>query len=137
MTDSPRLLTRFQAARYCGLSPSGFGKWVAAGRLPRAIPGTRRWDRHAVDAALDRIMAQQVEQAHKENRIPLLRQDEGLEVSEPDADDMDFERWLHSERSEGDVNGHAVPPGPVPDPMAAPLHPLSPFSLMRALRRKA
>ena len=49
----PRLLTREQAATYCGLSVQGFSNWVKAGRLPPAIGGTARWDLKAIDAALD------------------------------------------------------------------------------------
>lgn len=50
---APRLLTREQAAAYCGLSVHGFSDWVKAGRLPGPIRGTIRWDRKAIDAALD------------------------------------------------------------------------------------
>lgn len=51
---TPRGLTRENAASYCGLSLSGFDAWVAEGRVPGPIPGTRRWDRKAIDLALDR-----------------------------------------------------------------------------------
>jgi predicted DNA-binding transcriptional regulator AlpA len=50
---APRLLTREQAAAYCGLSVYGFAEWVKTGRLPGPIRGTIRWDRKAIDAALD------------------------------------------------------------------------------------
>lgn len=53
--DKPRLLTRTQAAEYCGLKPSGFDKWIASGKLPRPLAGTRRWDRKALDLALDQL----------------------------------------------------------------------------------
>lgn len=49
-----RILSRADAATYCGLSVSGFDGWVRRGLLPTAVPGTRRWDRHALDEALDR-----------------------------------------------------------------------------------
>jgi hypothetical protein len=52
---APRLLTREQAAAYCGLSVHGFSEWVRAGRLPGPIAGTARWDLRAVDAALDSL----------------------------------------------------------------------------------
>jgi hypothetical protein len=52
---TPRLLTHAEAAAYCRLSPVGFNNWIAAGRLPPAIPGTHRWDRTAIDIALDKI----------------------------------------------------------------------------------
>ena len=51
----PRCIPIAEAAAYCGLTPSGFRSWVARGRLPPALPGTHRWDRRAIDAALDRI----------------------------------------------------------------------------------
>jgi predicted DNA-binding transcriptional regulator AlpA len=51
---APRLLTREQAAAYCGLSVHGFSDWVKTARLPGPIRGTVRWDRKAIDAALDR-----------------------------------------------------------------------------------
>ena len=51
---APRLLTREQAAAYCGLSVHAFSEWVKTGRLPGPIRGTLRWDRKAIDAALDR-----------------------------------------------------------------------------------
>ena len=51
---APRLLTREQAAAYCALSVHGFSEWVKSGKLPGPISGTVRWDRKAIDAALDR-----------------------------------------------------------------------------------
>ena len=51
---APRLLTREQAAAYCGLSTRGFSEWVKAGKMPGPIPGTARWDRRAIDAVLDK-----------------------------------------------------------------------------------
>ncbi len=51
----PRVLDRTIAAAYCSLTPAGFSAWVRSGRLPGPIPGTRRWDRRALDAALDRL----------------------------------------------------------------------------------
>ena len=47
----PRVVTREQAASYCGLSPQGFSDWIRAGRLPGPIDGTCRWDLKAIDAA--------------------------------------------------------------------------------------
>jgi predicted DNA-binding transcriptional regulator AlpA len=51
----PRGLSRLAAAAYCGLSGSGFDHWVATGRLPGPIPNTHRWDRKAIDLALDKL----------------------------------------------------------------------------------
>ena len=50
----PRGLTREDAAAYCGLMPEGFDEWVRRGIVPGPIPGTQRWDRKAIDLALDR-----------------------------------------------------------------------------------
>ena len=50
---APRLLTREQAAAYCGLSTRGFSEWVKTGKMPGPIPGTARWDRRAIDGVLD------------------------------------------------------------------------------------
>lgn len=48
-----RLLSIEDAADYCGLSPSGFRDWMKKGRIPGSLPGTHRWDRCAIDEALD------------------------------------------------------------------------------------
>lgn len=52
--SEPRLLTLAEAAAYCSLSRRGFLDWVDRGIVPGPIAGTRRWDRRAIDAALDR-----------------------------------------------------------------------------------
>jgi hypothetical protein len=51
----PRGLTREQAAEYCGCeSVNAFSDWMRKGIVPGPIPGTSRWDRKALDRALDR-----------------------------------------------------------------------------------
>jgi hypothetical protein len=50
----PRGLSREDAAAYCGLSAAGFDDWVKRRIVPGPIPGTQRWDRKAIDLALDR-----------------------------------------------------------------------------------
>ncbi len=55
MTDAPRLIGRKEAAAHCGISPTTFSMWVASHKMPPAIPGTRKWDRKAIDAKLDEI----------------------------------------------------------------------------------
>jgi excisionase family DNA binding protein len=47
-------MTGPEAAAYLGISPATFTKWVANGTLPKPIPNTRRWDRKAIDLALDK-----------------------------------------------------------------------------------
>lgn len=55
MTDHPRLISRKEAAAYCGIAESTFSLWVATYKMPPAVPGTRKWDRRAIDAKLDEI----------------------------------------------------------------------------------
>lgn len=50
-----RLLTIAEAAEYCRLTTEGFRAWQEKGLVPGPIPGTRRWDRKALDLALDRL----------------------------------------------------------------------------------
>lgn len=45
-------LTRAEAAELCGLTPSGFDRWVRRGIVPEPIPRTRRWSRAALAMAL-------------------------------------------------------------------------------------
>lgn len=52
--DNARLLSRGAAAAYCGVSVATFSGWVAAGHMPRPLFGSRRWDRKAIDIALDK-----------------------------------------------------------------------------------
>jgi hypothetical protein len=60
MTDlpaglTPRLLTTHQLAAYLGYGDIGsIAKLIKTGLIPSPLPGTRKWDRHAIDAALDR-----------------------------------------------------------------------------------
>jgi hypothetical protein len=50
-----RGMTREEAAAYCGCeSMAAFNDWVRRGIVPGPLPGTHRWDRKAIDAALDR-----------------------------------------------------------------------------------
>lgn len=53
--NTPRLIGRREAAEYCGISPTCFSMWVASHKMPPAIPGTRKWDKRAIDAKLDEI----------------------------------------------------------------------------------
>jgi hypothetical protein len=52
----PRGLSKDEAARYAGCdSLSAFNDWVRRGIMPGPIPGTHKWDRKAIDTALDRL----------------------------------------------------------------------------------
>jgi hypothetical protein len=55
MIMRPRCLTIKQAAEYAGCrTVAAYRDRVRRGILPGPIPGTRAYDRHAIDAALDR-----------------------------------------------------------------------------------
>lgn len=60
---APRLLTREQAAAYCGQSPRGFDRWRKAGIVPDRVPGTARFDRVAIDRAIDALSGEARAQA--------------------------------------------------------------------------
>lgn len=47
-------MTGPEAAAYLAVTPATFAKWVVAGTAPKPLPGTRRWDRKAIDTALDK-----------------------------------------------------------------------------------
>jgi excisionase family DNA binding protein len=50
-----RGLTISEAAEYAGISESAFRDWIQKGIVPGPWPGTHRYDRRAIDAALDKI----------------------------------------------------------------------------------
>ena len=52
---APRLMTKAEAASYCAFTPSRFSQLVKAGTLPKPVPGTTRYDRVAIDRALDKF----------------------------------------------------------------------------------
>ncbi len=52
---SKRGLTLMEAAEYCGISPSTYRCWMGEGRVPGYWPNTRRIDRVALEAALDKM----------------------------------------------------------------------------------
>jgi hypothetical protein len=76
MTVMPRLLSGADAAVYLGVAPATFSKWVADGRAPKPLPGTRRWDRKALDLALD-----------KASGIPMAP------LSQKDLEQQEADKW--------------------------------------------
>ena len=50
-----RLISLNEAAHYCGVSSSGYRAAVYKGRFPGPLPGGRKIDKRALDAALDRL----------------------------------------------------------------------------------
>jgi len=74
----PRGLTKEQAATYAGCETlSSFDSWVRRGIMPKPIPGTHRWDRKAIDAALDR--ASGLASTSSDNLTPYQRWKAGRE----------------------------------------------------------
>jgi hypothetical protein len=55
MLTIPRLISKAEAATYCGLSLSSFSNWQKQGIVPGPVRGTHRWDRIALDNALDKM----------------------------------------------------------------------------------
>ena len=49
----PRVLTKAQAAAYCGIKVDTMSDWIARGLIPGPLPGTARWDRADIDRHLD------------------------------------------------------------------------------------
>ena len=81
---TPRLLSKQQAATYCGLSPAAFDRWRKDGRMPNAIPGSARWDRVAIDLA---------------NTLSKLgKMSDTVEAPKPEADPLDEWRNKREER---------------------------------------
>jgi predicted DNA-binding transcriptional regulator AlpA len=76
MTE-PRLMTGAEVAAYLGLTQASFSKWVADGRAPKRLPGTRRWDRKAIDLYLDKLSG-----------IP------PAPLSKEDREEEEWQKWL-------------------------------------------
>lgn len=53
--NGQRLIGRKEAAAYLGIGESTFSLWVATHKMPPVIPGTKKWDKRAIDARLDEI----------------------------------------------------------------------------------
>jgi len=62
----PRCLTIDELGQYCNVSIGSLRQWIAEGILPGRIPGTSRWDRKAVDIALDNLSGLEA------NKAPLI-----------------------------------------------------------------
>ena len=60
--EPARLMSKSQAAAHLGVSLPTFSKWVAADFIPGALP-IRKWDRKALDAALDKMSGLKPEQS--------------------------------------------------------------------------
>ena len=52
--QTPRLLSRQQAAGYCGVALETFDDYRRRGIVPDPINGTQRWDRKLIDQWLDK-----------------------------------------------------------------------------------
>ncbi|MFD1744063.1 hypothetical protein ACFSE1_01180 [Rhizobium helianthi] len=91
MKIEPRLLSRPQAAALCGIAPSTFSMWVRTHIMPPPIPGTRRWDKAAIEDKLNAIG--------------------GLAVNHNQEDE--FDRW---EREHGKFGSGSFSPPRTPNP---------------------
>lgn len=62
-TLAPRGLRRTEAAAYLGVSVSLFDDMIHEGVMPKPLRfgGRVFWDRHAIDRALDQMMAAQID----------------------------------------------------------------------------
>ena len=54
-SSTPRLVSEVEAAVQIGLDLAMFRAWVAAGRLPHALPDCGKYDMKAIHLALDRV----------------------------------------------------------------------------------
>ncbi|CAO4164956.1 helix-turn-helix transcriptional regulator [Methylorubrum populi] len=52
---APRLLSKALAASYCDVTPARFDRWRKDGMMPDPLPGTARWDRVDIDAAIENL----------------------------------------------------------------------------------
>jgi len=71
-----RGMRRKAAANYCGMTPRSFSAHVKAGKLPKQAIGKGRgaiWDRHEIDAALDRGIDNRAAQAAADTAEDLIR----------------------------------------------------------------
>jgi hypothetical protein len=50
---APRLVSKSEAARYCGVTPTTYAKWVVQGIFPPSVSVTGKYDMRALDAAID------------------------------------------------------------------------------------
>jgi hypothetical protein len=53
--ETPRLVSKAEAARYCGVTPATYAKWVMTGVLPPSLSVIGRTDMRALNAALDKL----------------------------------------------------------------------------------
>jgi hypothetical protein len=66
---APRLITKKAAAAHCGVSAPTFVKWVLAGAMPPALPVIKKWDRKAIDLALDKASGLEVHSEPTESAL--------------------------------------------------------------------
>ncbi|SDP47198.1 transcriptional regulator, AlpA family [Phyllobacterium sp. YR620] len=89
-----RLLTRQEAAAYCGLKPSAFSLWVANGTMPKPVAGSRRWDKRAIDGKLDAIAGIKSDAAYqKDNFDEIERTIDTRLAAKRSKPETDLEKW--------------------------------------------
>lgn len=76
--ENRRVLSRSEAASYSGVSIGTFDRLVRQGQLPPPLPftGVRRWDKAALDTALDTLSGLGRRDA-RESALDLWRQQHG------------------------------------------------------------
>lgn len=99
MTELPRLIGRKEAAAYCGIGESTFSLWVATHKMPPPVPGTRKWDRRAIDARLDEISGLGVNDNEDEfDRLQRESDARKAGVSKPPSDYDDWKQKKQKRR---------------------------------------
>jgi hypothetical protein len=86
--NRPRLMTKEDAAAYCGVCAITFGNWVTSGIMPRPFRSTRMYDRLAIEAAIDRDSGILRATAPEESALERWQR----EQAERKAEDP-FDRW--------------------------------------------
>ncbi len=95
MTIEPRLMSGADAAAYCGVTPTTFSAWVASGKVPKPLSGTRRWDRRALDIALDKLSGIEAPPAAGDPYEIWKRQQVG--------DECPLEKWVREDEARQEI----------------------------------
>jgi hypothetical protein len=82
LVSAPRLLTRGEAAAYCGVGITTLTHWMGRGLIPGPLPGTHRWDRKAIDAFLD--ILSRLDEKPEGNALDQWRASRGARKTERD-----------------------------------------------------
>lgn len=92
MSEPPRLIGRKKAAAYLGIGESTFSLWVSTHKMPPPVPGTRRWDRKAIDAKLDAISGLDLTPATIEDEFEKWEREQNARKAEKQVEDKKTRR---------------------------------------------